>query len=97
LHHSGALVVSAELVNKLLDVSNFIFLFNLSSGLKLHVLVVNTFETIEITLVVGQFHVLEVNNLITDRVKEITRVRNNNDSRIESLDVVFEPDQSWQI
>jgi hypothetical protein len=97
LNHGGALVVSSELVDELLDVSNLVELSLALFSLVLILLCLSFLKLGEVTTVVSQLLVLEVDDLITDRVEEITGVRHDNDCDVEGLDVVLEPDQGGQV
>ena len=65
--------------------------------LKLHFLVLNSLEVIEVTLVVGQLLVKEVDDFLNCSIEEVTSVRHNNDCDLQLLNVVFQPDKSIEI
>jgi hypothetical protein len=68
LDKSSTLGVESELVNELLDVGNLVCLSGLGRFLILCPVILCFLESIEITLVVGEFHSLEVDDFITGRV-----------------------------
>jgi len=98
LDESGTLRIIAELVNELLDVTD---LFELSLTGSRSVLVLCTLgalELLEISLVVGQLLILEVHDFVDAGVEEVTSVGHDNHCSVHQLlDVVFKPDQGWQI
>lgn len=98
LDQGGTLGVVTELVDELLDMADFVHLA--FTGL-LGVLVFlgfGLFELREISFVVIELLALEVDDLIASGVEEVTGVRHdNNCSLSQLLNVVFEPNQSWQI
>ena len=65
--------------------------------LKLHLLVLDSFEIIEVTFVIYKLVVEEMNDLLSSDIQEISSVRYNNDSNIELSNVVFKPNQSIKI
>lgn len=91
LHQTSAFGVVPEFVNELLNCCDFIVLIAFSSLLITQLFVLRLFKLLEIAFVIRQFGVLEVDNLLDCRVKEISCVRHNNYSAIEILNVVFEP------
>ena len=98
MDESGTLRIVAEFVNELLDVADLIELAFTSLGSILVLLSFGSLKHLEIAAIVGKFLCLEVDNLLNCGVKEVTSVRDDDDScLIELLDVAFEPDESWDI
>lgn len=58
----------------------------------------NLHESVEVTFIISQFQILELDDFIDGGVQEISSMRNNNNSGLKKvLDVLLEPDQSFEI
>lgn len=97
LHKSGSLGVESELVNELLEVLDLSLLALSLSLLLLDLFSFGLFKLIEVTFVVVELLALELDDLVYDLVEEVSGMRNDDDSDVEVLDVVLEPDESDEI
>jgi len=98
LYKGGSFGVGSELVDKLLDAGDLVELAFTGLDGVLVFFALGLLELIEITSVVGELLSLEVDNLVTGGVQEVTRMGNDDDrGLVQLLDVELEPDQRGQI
>jgi len=97
LDKCSSLGVVSELVNELLNTSNLVVLVSFGSFLVPQLFVLGLLELFEVTLVVGQLRLLEVDDLLNSCVQEVTRMGNDDDAAVQLLNVVFEPNKCGQI
>jgi len=58
----------------------------------------NLHESVEVTFIISQFQILELDDFIDGGVQEISSMGNNNNGGFNKvLDVLLEPDQSFEI
>jgi len=65
--------------------------------LKFVLLILDSFKIVEVTLIVVELLVEEVDDLLNCGIKEVTSVRDDDDSDLQLLHVVLQPDESIEI
>ena len=98
LSKSSSLGIGTESSDEILMMGNFVEL-RLSQSLSLKGLFfLNLHESVEVTFIISQFQILELDDFIDGGVQEISSMGNNyNSGIIKVLDVLLEPDQSFEI
>lgn len=97
LYHSCLLGISLESGDESLNVLNLVKLVGTGSLLVAVSITLGLLELIEVSSVVGEFFILEVNDFIAHSIQKVTGVRHDDNGDRQSLNVVFEPDKSRQV
>ena len=97
LHHRGSLGVVPELIDEGLHVRDGVLLGIELLHLELQLFGARLLEAVVVTLVVGEFLVLEVDDFLAADVQELSGVRDDHYRLFTVDDIVFEPHDSVQI